>query len=248
MKSNVKDAGIKIDRTLVEKMADTFYELGVRDINTLIAFSASLHSKMHDISKNKLGGDSPYSPSNVAYNVQILLKESDRGCALVAAAFLEEELAILLRGYFIDDDKCIKNMFGPFGVLDSFSSKILMAYCLGLISKKAKTDLELIKRIRNKYAHNAKAVSFNDADIILLCNKLHHDVYLEISTPKMKFIRVVNGVALEIHLEMASSKRRMIKNDTNIENFFTKKQRDMILEIIDKHISKKLSAENGSET
>ncbi|BCK33297.1 hypothetical protein VCSRO96_3117 [Vibrio cholerae] len=65
-----------------------------------------------------------------------LNSETDRGCALMAAAYIDEKLGELLKAYLVDDPKIIERMFdfnGPFG---TFSSRIDSTYSLGLLPGK----------------------------------------------------------------------------------------------------------------
>lgn len=54
--------------------------------------------------------------------------ETDRGCALLAISFLEEELKILLKKCLIEDENAEKIIFSFNGPLGTFSSKIEMAF------------------------------------------------------------------------------------------------------------------------
>jgi DNA-binding MltR family transcriptional regulator len=55
--------------------------------------------------------------------------------------------------------------------LGNFSNKITITYCLGLIDKVVKDDLTLVRKIRNKFAHDLLA-SFEDEQIKSWCIKL----------------------------------------------------------------------------
>ena len=81
----------------------------------------------------------------------LLTRESDRGCVLVAAAMLDELLADLFRKFLRPGtaDELLKQG-SPLGF---FSSRIQMAYAMGIINKEARDDLEIIRRIRNDAAH-----------------------------------------------------------------------------------------------
>jgi DNA-binding MltR family transcriptional regulator len=101
------------------------------------------------------------------------IKESnDRACIILASSFIEELLRNILDEYLLKDNKSDKEIFDRFGPLSSFSAKIKMSYRLGLISKKEYTQIELFRKIRNKFAHELKCKSFNDADLRDLVNNL----------------------------------------------------------------------------
>jgi DNA-binding MltR family transcriptional regulator len=244
-KSN--DKANTIDRSKIEGWLGDFIELAIKNPKNLEAFLGNLSKKMHDLTKTHMGGDSTSDPKNIAAILFIMVRESERGCALAGASFLEEELASLLKGYFVNNKKYVDEIFSPSGPLDSFSSRINMSYCLGLISNVARKDLNLIRKIRNRFAHSAENVSFEDTDIKAHCDKLYHDVYKEKLTPRWKYIRVVTAVALEVHMSMASSKRCVKKPDLNVDEFFTKEQREMLLEVINSYRDRKINELTLSE-
>jgi DNA-binding MltR family transcriptional regulator len=237
-----------VDTAVLERMIDDYIRLAIEDPKKLLEFSGSLSRKMHEISKQQTGGDSTAVPKNTAATIFVIMKESERGCALAAASFLEEELGALLKGYFVNDRKYAEMLFGPSGPLDSFSSRINMAYCLGLISNMAMKDLNIIRKIRNRFAHTAEDVLFDDADIRYQCDALYHDAYKEKLSPRNKFIRVVWSVAIQIHLSMASTKRCNKKPDLNVDNIFSDEERERLLNIINSSRDRKLKELTGRKT
>lgn len=92
-----------------------------------------------------------------------LLDESDRGAVIVGAALLENELDLILKQIISDHEisnKHTKEMFSLSGPLASFSSKSLICYGFGFISKDIFDDLSRIRRLRNKFAHSSEKVDF----------------------------------------------------------------------------------------
>ena len=67
-----------------------------------------------------------------------LQRESDRGAALVASAFFEETIGAMLKGYFIDDEKAVGELLGN----ARFSTRVNIAYCLGLLGPDMYEDLK----------------------------------------------------------------------------------------------------------
>lgn len=59
-----------------------------------------------------------------------LIEESDRGCVLMATAFIEDKIT-----YMVQDKNVQKNIFEGNGAIGTFSSKIDLAFLLGLIPK-----------------------------------------------------------------------------------------------------------------
>lgn len=100
---------------------------------------------------------------------QVLIEESDRGCALMAVAFIDELLIELLKAYFIEDEALTKRLLSSSGSLSSFSSRIDMAYALGLMSKNIVHDLNILRKIRNDFAHVSKPLTFEEDGLRSRC-------------------------------------------------------------------------------
>ncbi|RAT95702.1 MltR family transcriptional regulator [Brevibacillus sp. Leaf182] len=154
-----------------------------------------------------------------------LTDETDRGCALMAGAFLDDQIKYLLKDFLVDDKRSFDNLFSGTGGLSSFSSRIEMAYLLGLISPSIKRDLNLIRKIRNKFAHSAQKISFDTSGISDRCNDLsftpEHD---QKQSTRVKFIRVAFIIAGQINGTRIMLKRRSMATD----NFYSSKTEEHI--------------------
>lgn len=138
---------------------------------------------------------------------QSLNDETDRGCSLMAAAYLDYELGELLRGYFVDKPQIVKQMLDNNGPLTTFSSRIELSYLLGLIGEQTRRDLNLIRKIRNEFAHTSNPISFETESIRNRCLELHFDPSEETRT-RQKFTRVVLGVLAIIHTKILLTEHR----------------------------------------
>ena len=108
--------------------------------------------------------------------VHILAGESDRGLALAGAAMLDDAIEVLLKAHFLDKPKVVKSIIGPDRPIGTFSSRIKVAYILGLLEESEFLDLELIRKIRNDCAHSRSDVDFSAAP--------HKDRIAELHSPK----------------------------------------------------------------
>jgi len=97
--------------------------------------------------------------------------QSPLACTLIVGASLENALMSLLHAYFIKST-VTESLFATRGALGSFASCRDMAYCLGFISEETYKNLELIGRIRNRFAHATSDIDFADAEIINLCKQI----------------------------------------------------------------------------
>ena len=101
-----------------------------------------------------------------------LAAESDRGAALVGCSVLEESLEQLLRSRMSGaaDTKHIDGLFSGYGPLATFAAKSSLCYALGFIDEAVFRDLEIIRRIRNRFAHDhASSEFFDSATFQQLC-------------------------------------------------------------------------------
>ncbi|HKP48125.1 MAG TPA: MltR family transcriptional regulator [Pyrinomonadaceae bacterium] len=149
---------------------------------------------------------------------QSLNAETDRGCALMAAAYLDAELEKLLRKYLVDNDSVQNEILRQSGPLGPFSTRIDMAYLLGLIGPKARRDLHLIRKIRNQFGHRATPLDFDEAALASRCSKLYHDVFENTVSPRRKFIRAALGVLGIIHANLHSIEPLKEDADVSLDN------------------------------
>ena len=97
---------------------------------------------------------------------------SQRGWAIIAASHLDEQLAALLRAFFVDDQRTVDQMLEDTGAISAFGARIELAFLLGLISARERNMLNLIRKIRNDFAHNSRIVSFSQSPIKDRCLEL----------------------------------------------------------------------------
>lgn len=81
-----------------------------------------------------------------------LQQRSDRAIAIVSTCLLDNLLESLIRAFYVKDP-AVKSIFKNDHILQSFYSKINIAYFSGLIPKVIYHDLKLVCEIRNKFAH-----------------------------------------------------------------------------------------------
>lgn len=81
---------------------------------------------------------------------------SDRSCVIVAAAYIDELLGYIFKLFLSSpsSEKEDKELFSGYGPLSTFSSKIVLSYRLGLISNYEYKTLQIIRKIRNSFAHD----------------------------------------------------------------------------------------------
>jgi hypothetical protein len=96
---------------------------------------------------------------------------SDRAVAIVGPAFLDTLLSEMLVNFLVDEEKEVQKLMQPEGPIGAFGAKISTCYCLGLIGETIKSDLRIVAKIRNRFAHDLRA-HFSDEQISSWCGSL----------------------------------------------------------------------------
>jgi len=162
-----------------------------------------------------------------------LIEESDRGSVLMAAAFIEDKLSYLLESYFVENEKICKQLLKGNGALATFSSKIDLAFLLGLIPKNIFDDLHLLRKIRNEFAHTASKISFETPSVkdrtkalsVLSREMLRDDT-------KAYFMRSMTTILTAINIKMESFKSCIEEDNFDIDIF------DKSLQTVEEGLSK----------
>jgi len=98
--------------------------------------------------------------------------ETDRGAALVGAALIDTRLDALLRSHFVKSKAVEDLMDAGNAPLGTFSARIKMAHALGLVTDLEFSECEIIRRVRNMFAHGVHGLTFKDQRLSDLCNNL----------------------------------------------------------------------------
>ena len=93
----------------------------------------------------------------------------DRSCAILCAAYLDDCLDVVVRNALLGNENAIKGLLDEMMPLSSFSAKIKLAFCLNLINESIFHDLDLVRKIRNKFAHKVVNLKFNEDPIENWC-------------------------------------------------------------------------------
>ena len=121
------------------------------------------------------------------YFLKEFMSESDRGSVIVAAVFLENTISHLIVSRLRPvstamEKKLFYNANAP---LKEFSTKIDLAYLLGIIKKPVHQGFHLIRSIRNDFSHNIQTKNFEEESVqnrvrlFFRLNKPILDVFLQ---------------------------------------------------------------------
>jgi DNA-binding MltR family transcriptional regulator len=148
-----------------------------------------------------------------------LNSETDRGVALICAAFLEDDLEALLKQHLVDAPKVVGRLFDQAGPLGTFSSKIDLAFVAGLIPANIHRGLDLVRKIRNSFAHRHKVRSFGDQDIAARCIELAKATPITDDTePRSMFINCNIKMIGVIHAMTELATHSRIKENVTAED------------------------------
>lgn len=127
--------------------------------------------------------------------------QSDRGAAIVGAALLDRRLEEIIRIRLVED-QITEDLLNQTQALSSFGVKINLAFSLGLYGEKIRRDLDLIRRIRNEFAHFERPLNFEDDSVANRCSELVLPKEYTINNqpvapkrPRDQFLRAVNIIS-----------------------------------------------------
>jgi hypothetical protein len=119
---------------------------------------------------------------------QLKAEKNDRGAAILAATNTENALRYALTRRTASTAAEHDGLFGLSGPMGTFDLKIRMGRALKIFGQETKTNLDIIRTIRNVFAHAGLPIRFQTREIHTLCNFL----VVPFALPP-KTIRVVDG-------------------------------------------------------
>lgn len=115
--------------------------------------------------------DDPSEDPNLLLALEDMLSGSDRAVAIQGAALVDSQLRAALLQKFDNRDYVGQALSGR-EFLSSFSARITAARMLGLFSDRLAADLQIIRKVRNDFAHDPVAMSFATPSILDRCKNL----------------------------------------------------------------------------
>lgn len=107
---------------------------------------------------------------NIFAFLDALQRETDRGLILSTGDWLDEQLKVYLKAFFVDDEDAVHQIESR--ALETFSSRIELTYLCGLINADQRKDLNTIREMRNQCAHTYEAIDFQNPCLQQLCLNL----------------------------------------------------------------------------
>ena len=148
-----------------------------------------------------------------------LQKETPRAAIIIAAAFIDGWLRRLLENMMVDDPNVVEALLGRDESADdrplsTFAARIKATYCLGLVSKHEYDDLNLLRKIRNRFAHRPHGFSFDEQEIVSWCSSLKIPKEIVSALPQFPrdrrslFQLGVSLLAIKLSLRVIAVKRK----------------------------------------
>jgi DNA-binding MltR family transcriptional regulator len=143
----------------------------------------------------KYDRNSPEAHQRMMALVQEMSEQTDRGAAIIATAWLEEAMSAAIESFLQADTKTWQRLFDGNGPLATLSAKIDLARLLGLITETIRSDLHIIREIRNEFAHQIAhktehtKLSFSSPHIKDKCMALRCVSHEKPNEPRAAFVR-----------------------------------------------------------
>lgn len=102
-----------------------------------------------------------------------LRHESDAGLAIISTSYIDSQLEHAWRRNMPSlTGKSDELLFDNDGPLSTMSAKIRLAHALGWLTDTDAADLHLMRRIRNRFAHDPQKRTFDDSEIKAWVNSM----------------------------------------------------------------------------
>ena len=111
-----------------------------------------------------------HEPADQDRVMQEINHGSERSVVLVIGAVIEDRLQSAIEQlltHLTEDEKV--DFFGENGPAGDFASRIKISYAMGAIPKWMRDDINIIREIRNAFAHSQLQISFDDKEVADLC-------------------------------------------------------------------------------
>lgn len=133
----------------------------------------------------------------------------DRSLALVLSSVVEQALEMAIATHFVIDEESWQRLFDDNvnGPLSNFAAKIKMGYALGIYKKDIRDELDLIRHIRNTFAHAKFPINFESAEMeaavsALIVGRTNRIIYPEdVGASKSRFDFMMSVRMLYVYLE-----------------------------------------------
>lgn len=135
--------------------------------------------------------------------MRLLRDHDERALVLSLATFLEDTLGRLLLAYFRDCKATRELVEGFNAPLGTLGARIKAVYAFGLATEEQFRDMEILRKVRNQFAHNWEGVSMERNDIAAMIGQLSgytFDQHSIVGGPKDRLRETMTSCCVELHL------------------------------------------------
>jgi hypothetical protein len=114
---------------------------------------------------------------------------SDRAMAILMGAMLENVLESFILFHMNPDlsDDDTNRLTGPEGPIGTLSSKITLGFAFSLFGATTRHDLDLVRHVRNEFAHTLRPLDFTVSAVADVCAELEYCDLDGVETPSSYF-------------------------------------------------------------
>jgi hypothetical protein len=121
----------------------------------------------------RLSGTKITTPEHIdAYFKEISGIGTDRGIGIIMVTTVEDALQDAIESRLSIEDGQRQLLFGPDGAIGEFASKIRVGRALKIFGPETFQNLELLRAIRNTFAHSKISLDFETPDVKTACDLL----------------------------------------------------------------------------
>lgn len=150
----------------------------------------------------------PFTEDNLKRELTLILElenQSDRGVAIIGTAWLEEQLQVAIKSRLEDDKATWSRLFENSGPIATFSARIDLARLLGIVDQDVYSDLQMIRKIRNDFAHwiaakDHVALTFETQHISDRCLNLKSIKFEGNGNPRRCFVRTCAVLNADLYI------------------------------------------------
>jgi len=131
---------------------------------------------------------------------------NDRASAVILGSIVESTLTTFLSRKLRQDLNRVqrKRLFDYEGPLGTFSAKVILTYAMQLIGPITQHDLDLIRTLRNGFAHSRRYIDFDTPQVAEVCKHLR---YPDLPGAFMQFTSLKRALA-EFDTELTNPRTR----------------------------------------
>jgi hypothetical protein len=145
-----------------------------------------------------------------ALEKELYASASDRATAVMFGSFVEVALERLLSSKMRQlNSKDRKRVFEYEGALGTFASKTVVAYALQLLGPVTRSDLDLVRFLRNEFAHSRMPFNFQTLEVAEVCKHLKYPELAGSFIPH-GYLNRVSDESLKTAVDRNSPKTRFI--------------------------------------